>query len=151
MNTLYTFGYQMIKDADKFAVAVKGFPGLRVADIRIKPFSYVVGWRKQSLQAALDDQYIHVEALGNRNYKGEYGDGVMLADADAGVRQITALLADHPVMLLCACWEVATCHRSVAADLIGAATGCPLIHLTARDVLGWLPAAPLSPEQMSLF
>lgn len=139
MNPLYTIGYQTIRDAAQLAAAVKA-KDVRLADIRIKPWSPNPRWQLASLRNAIGpDHYTHVGDLGNRNYKGEYGDGVLLVNEAAGVAWVSAILTKQPVMLMCACREVTTCHRSHVATLVQQRTGCEVIHLTGSDLSAWLP------------
>ena len=55
-------------------------------------------------------------------------------------------LRQRSVILLCACREVATCHRRVAADLIAAQTGLAVVH---RPGLGRV-SPPIRDEQPRL-
>jgi hypothetical protein len=106
MTTIvYTTGYQgtrleeleaflRTEDADLF-------------DIRFKPWSPNPTFRKTALQERFGDRYHHVVALGNRLYKTN---SIELVDYASGVRLIRA--NPRPIVLLCACADASTCHRT---------------------------------------
>lgn len=132
MNALYTVGYTGQTPAKLLAAAET--LGAVIADIRISPRSRNPVWNKRKLQEAWGPRYVHIGELGNRNYKGEFGDDVLLADVDRGVELVAALLARGPVILMCACVDAAICHRSPAAEAVSAQTDAPVTHLTTGDV-----------------
>jgi uncharacterized protein (DUF488 family) len=80
-----------------------------------------------------------VRAFGNLNYK-KHGAPIELADPEAGVAEARAVLdAGQSVILVCYEEDPADCHRTVAANLLHAATMRPVHHLlrpgfTARMV-----------------
>ena len=85
-------------------------------------------WRKRRLAQLLGTRYQHVQALGNRNYKN--GGPIELADYEAGKQAIAEILATgQSVILMCACKDVATCHRRTAAEQLAADLGVPITHL----------------------
>lgn len=128
--TLYTLGYSKAKAEHLHAYAQKH--DLTVVDVRLSPRSRVAEWNGGRLKALLGARYVHVPALGNINYKS---DGpITLADPEAGIKTVAALLERGPVVLLCACADVTTCHRRVAAELISQATDAPIQHLTPADI-----------------
>jgi hypothetical protein len=106
-TTVYTTGYQRTKleeleafldshDADLF-------------DIRFKPWSPNPNYTKSAFQNRFGERYRHVVELGNRLYKTS---SIEFVDFEAGVRMIEA--NPRPVMLLCACSDPTTCHRTAA-------------------------------------
>jgi uncharacterized protein (DUF488 family) len=143
MHTLYTLGYRAWTPA-AFAHRVQEL-GAVVADIRYAPTSRHPAWRQAALRKALGDQYHHVHALGNANYKGG---PVALVDLEAGLATLATLLEAAPVILLCACRDVDRCHRRVVAEAWNAHSGQAVVHLAppaARDeTLSLFPA----PETM---
>ena len=119
MTRLYTLGYigWTVEALTHTVLALEAV----LADIRYSPRSRVPHWNQSRLARLLGQQYRHVKALGNRNYKG--GD-IELVDLPGGLRQIEALLADYKaVVLMCACCELGTCHRRVVADACRDALG----------------------------
>jgi len=68
MNQLYDAGYSEIKSPDLLAGAVNAL-GATLVDIRFSPRSRVPYWNGPHL-ARLVAHYVHLGALGNRNYKG---------------------------------------------------------------------------------
>ena len=104
-QTVYTTGYQgtRLEDLEAFLRAEDA----DLFDIRFKPWSPNPTFTKTALAERFGDRYHHVVALGNRLYKTN---SVELVDYAGGVRQIQA--NPRPVVLLCACADASTCHRS---------------------------------------
>lgn len=126
MNTIYTIGYAGWTPAGVKA-RVEALNAI-LLDIRYSPYSKRPEWRGESLKALLGRaRYSHIKTLGNRNYRG---DGPIVLDApEAAIETVTRLLAQHPVVLLCACRDAATCHRSNAAEFLSERLGAPIEHL----------------------
>jgi uncharacterized protein (DUF488 family) len=139
---LYTLGYsgwtpQAIQAEAQARDAV-------VCDIRYSPASRHPQWTKRQLAQLLGARYQHVQALGNKNYRT--GGSIALADYDTGKQAIAELLATgQRVILMCACKDVATCHRRTAAEQLAADLGETITHLVP-------PKKPRAQEaQESLF
>lgn len=145
MHTLYTIGYTSLTP-DLILKKAIDLDAL-IADIRISPLSRVPHWTKAQLERAWTGRYIHIRELGNKNYKGEFGEGVLLVDPDEGANRVIKLLGVQPVMLMCACKDWQTCHRKNAAQEIADRYGVEVIHLLAADVR---PQQP-SNSQLPLF
>lgn len=145
MHTLYTYGYTGTK-VDTLINGIKAHGALLV-DTRYRPYSRNPVWNRNRLQAALGNAYYWAESLGNVNYKN--GGEIVIADAAVGVPLVTWRLATQPVVLLCACPEVTTCHRHVVAELVQTAAGCRVVHLTPQDMQAWADRVP--PRQLRLF
>ena len=146
MKTLYTLGYSRLHPADILRTAER--LDALIADIRISPRSRLPVWNQKPLQAAWGERYLHIPELGNRNYKGEYGDGVVLDSPEQGANRVLSLLEQRPVILLCACFDWHTCHRREAADFIAAQAPVEIKHLLYAEVAA--AANPDSP-QLPLF
>jgi len=130
MHTLYTFGYAGA-DSAKFAEFINE-KGWRVFDTRFNPQSrWQQQWNCANLNKAVK-KYEHVKALGNVNYKN--GGEVKLVDEALGIDAIKKALLDSPVVLLCGCKDVNTCHRSYIAARAREQFGCEVIHLTLADL-----------------
>lgn len=132
VNPLYTIGYSGL-DRNALAAFVQA-EGALVIDTRLVPQSRLPQWRKAALERALGERYRHVVELGNVNYKT---DGpVELKDQTNGLRIVLQALAEQPVVLLCGCRDVVTCHRKTVAEL----TGWPRVeHLRPDDLSPQLP------------
>jgi len=100
--------------------------GAVVADIRFAPSSRHPAWRQASLRQTLGDRYHHVQTLGNRNYKGG---PVALVDLEAGLTTLVQLLEVSPVIMLCACRDLARCHRRLVAEAFTTRYGQSVMHL----------------------
>ena len=110
-TTVYTTGYQGQNLAELEAFLESNDCDL--FDIRFKPWSPNPQYTKTAFAARFGDRYHHVVELGNRLYKTE---SIEFVDFEAGLRLIAA--NPRPVVLLCACADPSTCHRTAAARLL---------------------------------
>jgi uncharacterized protein (DUF488 family) len=115
-TVLYSFGYQG-RAVDEISRLIQTTGGVLV-DVRMVPSSRIATWRQGPLIRRFGGSYLHVGALGNRNYRGG---PIELVDALAGMRIVMELLERRPVVLMCGCRDAATCHRTVIAQQIAAA------------------------------
>lgn len=137
-NIIYTAGYQAIKSPEllsRFAIATNAI----VVDTRLTPYSQLPGWRRSELERQYQKgQYRYLgQWLGNLNYKN--GGPIRIADPERGFVALAELLSQQSVILLCACGNVQTCHRSVIAEMLADATGATVQHLdsyTIRQAIG---------------
>ncbi|HUW09179.1 MAG TPA: DUF488 domain-containing protein [Anaerolineae bacterium] len=106
---VYTIGYAG-RDPYELADLAVSLDAV-IFDIRYSPLSRNSRWNLNTLKAICGYRYQHIPALGNRNYKSG---PIALVDYDAGRRQILA--SSNPVILLCACKNPATCHRTLIAQ-----------------------------------
>ncbi len=139
MTTIvYTTGYQgqKLELLEGFLIANDA----DLLDIRFKPWSPNPQYTKTALQHRFGDRYRHVVELGNRLYKTE---SIEFVDFEAGLRAIET--SPRPVVLLCACADASTCHRTAAARLL-AARGFTVTELREPAT----PAQPASPTQERL-
>jgi uncharacterized protein (DUF488 family) len=140
---IYTLGYQGTS-VDALADWLDENPAFLV-DIRFSPRSKNINWSGQSLKARFGNNYIHLQALGNRNYRG--GGPIQLVDPEKGVRVLSQFLQTLPCVLLCACANLNTCHRLEAANLLAERLGEEVVHLRLS---GEKPAVE-DQSQMGLF
>lgn len=114
-HRLFTFGYTDSKP-EILRAFVKDLDA-KLVDIRFSPRSRAARWNKAQLQQLVGgDNYEHLQALGNENYKG---DGpIKLLDPEAGIGRLLALLAAQNVIILCGCKDYHTCHRNTVAGLV---------------------------------
>jgi uncharacterized protein (DUF488 family) len=126
-NTVYTLGYAQRDSREKLRRLVAG--RVEVVDIRYAPHSSRPEWSREYLAAWLGSRYQHLRALGNVNYRSAHLP-IQLLDEQVGVLDVMIWLQEgYDVCLLCACADVATCHRRVVADLVQAVCSCTVVHL----------------------
>jgi uncharacterized protein (DUF488 family) len=85
-----------------------------LADIRFQPRSHNPKWAKHVLERVLGERYVHIEELGNLNYKLKGMENIEIADMEKGLSR----LWDAPfqsVVIMCACKDFDHCHRKVVA------------------------------------
>lgn len=111
MKKAHHFGYEGQKP-EALHQAVTELGALLI-DIRYRPFSRNAVWNKKNLQELFGDNYLHLEAWGNINYRGG---PIEIADFDKGLKVVLHELENRPVVLMCVCREFERCHRSVLAD-----------------------------------
>lgn len=125
-NAIYTLGYggryyeAALQQAEN--LAREGM----IIDTRIVPHTKLVGFDQEDLQREYGLRYIHISALGNRNYKGG---PIELVDEESGLQQLEEWLARFPILLLCGCTDVTTCHRRYIANKLRERTGASICHL----------------------
>jgi len=127
MNSkIYTLGYTSTTPEELKEIAEK--LGAIICDIRINPRSRAPRWNLVQFREAVGwDNYQYLGfCLGNKNYKGG---PIELADPQQGVKLVRELLGKKPVILVCACYYHASCHRLEAANLITVASGSEIEHL----------------------
>ena len=108
---VYTLGYSGRSPAEirQFAEGLDAI----VFDVRFSPRSRVPHWSRKRLSEFLGDRYQHVRALGNRNYRSG---PIELEDFPAGLALIQD--SERPVILMCACRDSASCHRTTIAGML---------------------------------
>lgn len=130
-TTIFTCGYTSTKPAWWQGAAAK--LDLTIIDTRISPASRNPTWNRDCLQELLGNRYLHVPQLGNRNYKN--GGAIAIVDLEAGLKLVMPYLrTGRSVLLMCACTQHESCHRSVVAAALAAATDCPVVHWNGDDL-----------------
>jgi hypothetical protein len=126
MNAIYTLGY----GGGYYPAALQQVQNMArdgvIIDTRHVPHTKLVGFDQEDLQREYGLRYIHISALGNRNYKGG---PIALVDEEEGLRQLEDWLARFPILLLCGCTDVVKCHRRYIANKLRERTGAPICHL----------------------
>lgn len=85
----------------------------KLVDIRLFPQSRIPHWEGSALSAQLGrERYIHIRSLGNKNFSVP-GMKIEISDLDRGTIQLKELSSHGNLLLLCACKELAYCHRNV--------------------------------------
>jgi uncharacterized protein (DUF488 family) len=128
---LFTFGYsgQSRTALFKFLHENNG----TLCDVRFSPFSRNPEWAKEELLKALGGRYLHLQALGNVNYKS--GGPILLKDGGTGARVVERLMADGArgaLVFMCACPSYTSCHRRQVAELL-TGRGHQVSELSLRD------------------
>ena len=108
---VYTMGYSGHRATGVTESAV--LLDATVFDIRWLARSGVLEFNKGNLVRYLGNRYYHCRNLGNENYRGDLGEGIVIHDLKAGLREI--LVHERPVILMCACREFEECHRSAVS------------------------------------
>lgn len=136
-TTVYLTGYSG-KSPDDILEILTEING-NLFDVRFSPRSRNPEWSKKRLTEFFGDRYAHVNALGNKNYKG--GD-IEIVNYEAGKQMI--LDSDRPVLLLCMCARAGWCHRTTVGDLL---------RVDGFTVYEWgdQPVEDLGPGQLNLF
>lgn len=148
LHPLYTLGYTGAKP-DHIRTFLETHNAMLV-DTRYSPFSRAPMWQKRALMESMGKRYVHMVELGNKNYKGQFGEGIIIADMDKGTLDLLKILKVQPAVLLCACPDFHTCHRTAVADEMADRYGVSVVHLDLSD----LTTKPTSPEpspQLTLF
>jgi hypothetical protein len=94
--------------------------GAMIVDIRYSARSMQPQWRQASLRTFFRWRYHWIPSLGNVNYRPrDRHKGIFIANYHVGMEDLHLLPPCVPVILLCGCADVATCHRSeVGRELI---------------------------------
>ena len=136
--TIYTLGYSGWT-VDEIAACMERLDAVAV-DVRMSPRSRNPAFSGKRLRESLGDRYRHVRGFGNINYRG--GE-IVLQDWAGWLQETLAIIsAGRSVVLMCACEDVAVCHRKVVAERLAALEGADVVHLTPADA---------KPSQTKLF
>ncbi len=129
----YTLGYSGRKPLEILGL-LESLDAM-VADIRYSPNSRVPHWRKVEMERLFGDRYLHLQSLGNPNYRSD--SPIALADPEAGILAIKAL--SKPAVLLCACRDYEACHRATVADILRT-EGMTVKELSSTSLSVWQPS-----------
>ncbi len=147
MTKLWTIGYEKATWPDVLAALRAARVG-RVIDVRQLPLSRRAGFSKRQLAAGLAEagiDYVHLRALGtpaagreaNKRRQWERFWQIVdesLATLEAGValQQAAGLAHDTPSCLLCYEADPCICHRRRVGEMLTAAHGFTVHHLSVR-------------------
>ncbi len=119
IGTLYTIGYADIEAAAQVE-RLMNQEHMLLVDIRLSPRSrWRPAWNRNALRTAYGERYAWEHRLGNLHYQDRTLDIVLAEGHMDAVREIAKLLiAGASIILLCACKDARTCHRTLVAKLI---------------------------------
>ena len=89
--------------------------GAVLVDVRYRPFSKAPQWQKRAFIEKFGGFYMHVAAFGNKNYKGG---PIEIAKPTEGLTLVMPVLAEQPIVLMCACPDYRKCHRTTVAQFL---------------------------------
>jgi hypothetical protein len=130
-GSIFTLGYSGWKLGD-LKHQVEDLDAILV-DCRHSPTSRAPQWSKKQMSAFFGERYLHLPQFGNVNYRN--GGEIVLADYEAGKAIVVEHLTQgHSLILMCACDNVATCHRLTVADRLEEDLGpeAQAVHLFHR-------------------
>ena len=110
---VYTLGYAGV-EIETVQNMVEALDATLV-DIRLAGRSRKRGFNKKALREAFGENYLHLPQLGNVNYN-DRDKPIELKDFAGGLEAIRAQAPDKPLVLMCGCKSVHTCHRQTVAD-----------------------------------
>jgi hypothetical protein len=117
-SSIQTIGYRQPNGTAEIERLMNTDPAMVLIDIRYKPYSQAPLWRRASFSQKYQNRYIWIPALGNINYK-QPEKGIQIADPQAGIAQLLALLQEgHTLLLMCGCPHYGQCHRKTVVDLL---------------------------------
>ena len=128
IGKLYTAGYKNWFDED-FYEKVEELDAY-VIDVRLVPYAYFPYWRKEYISKALKEKYIHIKALGNKNYKNSQLP-MEIYDISKLSIVIDMLKEGKNCVLFCACEECEKCHRKILVDKI-----CEQLNMDFEELKG---------------
>lgn len=141
-HLIYTIGYATWQP-EQIKAEVERL-GALLWDIRMSPRSRRPEWQGSALRALLGPRYVHMAALGNKNYQG---DGpIELSAPQAAVGPALSVLGRQPLVLLCGCRDYWNCHREAAADFLAEQINTDVTHLDPPKKPKAAPAPATSPD-----
>jgi len=150
MKNLYDLGYPEIKKLEKLISLVSTLDAVLV-DVRFSPNSRDPQWREKAIEEKLAERYIHLKALGNKNYK----EGpIEFVDLQGGLTTLANLLQSKNVIIMCACWDRAICHRVKITEVFEKEFDQKSIPLTSElidEITSTKETNPINNTQLSLF
>jgi uncharacterized protein (DUF488 family) len=112
---IYTVGYNNV--TRKNLVSELEELNSILVDIRYSPYSYSPFWQKKELENILGVKYIHIQELGNINYKNSKE--IEISDLKKGMEKLEELIKENVnFCLMCSCQDFSSCHRKIVSQEI---------------------------------
>lgn len=143
---IVSVGYEG-RSIDDFVTALVGAGVQTVADVRLNAISRKAGFSKTRLRealAAVGIDYRHMRSLGNaKENRSPFWDGrvdegqrvfrqaIQNPEAESTLDELSALVRDQIVAVLCFETDLEKCHRKVIIDEIVGSTNAPVAALPA--------------------
>jgi len=115
---LIPFGYAKPGAATELEILMD-HPQSYIVDVRFNPraSAYHREWNGTVLASRFPGRYVHIQALGNTNYK-THGH-IKLKSQEAGLERLRKGLGlGFNLIVLCACKDYGRCHRRVICELM---------------------------------
>lgn len=147
-HRVYTVGYGHMS-APRLHQIVAALDAVLI-DIRFSARSRIPEWSKGRLEELFGGDYLHLQSLGNAEYKTG---GMRITHYENGKASIEVVMETlgKPVVLMCACGSPSECHRTVVGNMLKA-DGFEVQELTSTLIKQALDNPASSPKrQMSLF
>lgn len=160
LNIAYTIGYTGKKIAE--VLRVREELDAVLVDVRFRPGSKKnPEWNKSALmQAVGPGNYSHIQALGNTNYRQERkhmndknwhgvpGTNIIFKNLAAGLSDLQFILVQRPVILMCTCINIYSCHRLQIGNALED-KGYDVVHLD-QAMIDVILGKPEPPQQLKL-
>ncbi len=124
---LYTLGYSAPGAATQLERYMHN-PHILLVDVRLRPASrWAKEWNKTALISRYGERYRWEPRLGNLHFKSRTLPILLAPDHPNAIAELASLvLSGTSLVLLCACSDGRTCHRTLVARLIQDALPVPV-------------------------
>jgi uncharacterized protein (DUF488 family) len=130
-NSILTFGYGNRKEYRELLDYVEQFHVNYVVDVRLKPRAWSRKWYGDSLEKlckSMNIQYISEKSLGNTSNSNHWTPPDE-NEAEKSLADISLLIHNGSILLLCAEMDSSKCHRVEVAHKLQELTGASVKHL----------------------
>jgi uncharacterized protein (DUF488 family) len=132
---VFTWGYSG-RSLDEL-VTIRSERGALIVDTRYSTRSRVVMWNREPLENRFGADYVWIREFGNVNYWNS-DRAIELLNPTAGAKRLLDLVRDdRPPILICACPDIAVCHRAQVAAFLRERFGWEVEHLPTRSKLAF--------------
>jgi len=135
LGTLYTIGYGSLKGSEDLARLIDGEHIDVLFDVRYAPTGRNPLWRSGAValtvQQAGIPEYVHMQSLGNPDFKSGKP-AYRVLDDEAGMPPLIARLkSGQNVALMCVCKDTPHCHRRLVVAM--AKDALPTLHVVELE------------------
>jgi uncharacterized protein (DUF488 family) len=126
-----TFGYGNRKSYDVLSEYIKQFEIFCIVDVRLSPRAWTRKWYGDAIEkfcASTKIQYISRSSLGNTSGNRRWTPPV-LEEANQTLKEISVLLKQGNILLMCAEMDPSQCHRVEVAEKLRELTNAKIKHL----------------------